>query len=681
MAENKPDFLGYLTLRGLRETPARMHAEPCDYDGRPGFCYPVCTFTGMRASHRSGVPAMRWKGIDGKRPKYFWLNHNPHDGQPWDVPRYQFAPDFRRAVHAEGKQATLATGDMDLWTFIEAGEQRVFSLFGEGSVPPTFGEDLKSWGVEILHVFPDLDREGLGGALKAARLAAEAGVLPKLWRLPERLGEKGDTNALWAAEREVFWMELEIADPIPLPWEELNEVPREANWNDAQYQEFIDKAWAWIVADCGNPKFVGGIANVKGGCRIAHHEHDKEEGASKAYLYDYDAHTKAYKCFKCAANGLDSLNIVEYLAKRDKNPVEFYPRLAASLIQPPHNGVDKPEHTSALVGWPQASQEYEDLLHGKLDFDHAFPALPIPFKDCRRYGGQAKAISPGEFMVLISGTGWGKTVFTSALANHWRRLGYDGIVWGPEWKPVSYVAKTVQGLGGPTVDEIKAHKTYLIDMKRGLRPEQSYGQELSTDQIKIGSSLRGHIDSWPGHLHWVDKGEVTPLELMDHFRESYVAHQALGRRLAFAVLDYKNLLMPEKGMGMIEMIALTSTLFKGFCMTYNVVGIEVTQPDKPSAQLALNGGRITLESALGGRTFGANLVITLTREFDEDGNMLPLGRFLVAKNSEGGAGPFDLWFDNRRAIWLDTDEKPLEEPTANVTHYTDKQAAEPPDSE
>ena len=138
-----------------------------------------------------------WKNFDSAAPdKYKW----PY-GKLADDNLY-FAPDILEAVNQSGGVVWMVSGPPDVWALRAAKIPHAVScLSSETSVPAALADLLRSLGVVLVYIAPDLDKTGERWAnLIAARLAG-SGIELKGRELIADLGNGGDLGKLWASYR------------------------------------------------------------------------------------------------------------------------------------------------------------------------------------------------------------------------------------------------------------------------------------------------------------------------------------------------------------------------------------------------------------------------------------------------------------------------------------------------
>ena len=190
---------------------------------------------------------LRWKNADSKgKPKYRW---NAGKSEPASALYYH--DDLLLSVQASGGVCFFASGEPDVWALRSAGIGNAFCGFSENTVAPDLAEKLQSMGVDVLYIFPDLDKAGKRWAGKAVRAIKDSGIELHCRRLPDSLGKRGDIGKMWelyAKPAEQFARDL-LALPRWYPAPEIVKESKKATYNTfyagnipAEYRERIEQA-------------------------------------------------------------------------------------------------------------------------------------------------------------------------------------------------------------------------------------------------------------------------------------------------------------------------------------------------------------------------------------------------------------------------------------------------------
>lgn len=199
----------YLISRGIARAAALMGWQPGRYyDGRPGYEIPVTDDNGSRVRFRARNPfdsggKTRWMGEQGSY-----------------TPKWYYPPNIQDHITAADGKLIIASGEMDVLTFVEIGRCNVTAFSSEGAIPANFIEQLQQWGVTHVDHWPDNDDAGLKSARRLHDLLTDAGITFNAYELAGMVDEKGDTNDLWQAvnfDAERFLDALNAAPLADLP--------------------------------------------------------------------------------------------------------------------------------------------------------------------------------------------------------------------------------------------------------------------------------------------------------------------------------------------------------------------------------------------------------------------------------------------------------------------------------
>jgi hypothetical protein len=185
----------------------------------PGWRIPVWG----RHDDASKIVAYRWKNgaQDVKKgEKARWIPSKPKN-LPYAL--YYLLPDTIDAIQ-DRRRVILAGGEPDVLTFRAAGALNALCYFdGEGSVPPTFAQDMIEMGALEVVMFPDRDDKGILAAQKVTMLCQAAGLSLDIRELPFLHTDAGggDINQLWIDLRDYdkseFWQRLADAPALEFP--------------------------------------------------------------------------------------------------------------------------------------------------------------------------------------------------------------------------------------------------------------------------------------------------------------------------------------------------------------------------------------------------------------------------------------------------------------------------------
>lgn len=605
-----------LADRGYLDAALAAGVKP---DGN-GWAYPVA----------EGV--IRWKAFDSHaNPKYFWKG----DGER---PKYYLCPGTQDAI-IEAGGVIIASGEPDVWTYQSAGIRNVICWFGEQNVPPTLAEDLLELGASWVRYYPDLDSTGSGSAYKVCSLLA--GQLEVfIGRLPAELGEAGDINKLWQSCKFDTTVFTHILEQCPRVEIQDIRLPLANTSTEDEHRDFPPDYYTAIEQALGVESFDGDGWSKNVRCPMRQHEHDH---VSPAFGWNHVKHIG--KCFKCqqehilakevgAALGIDYR---EYLPKKER---------ARDALPP-----EQPKKPNGIYSWNQATDRVVSELLGDVD-DSVREPLPIPFHGIAYFHGLAERLLPRKMMAVVGDSGDGKTSLTETMVDHWRKSGFSGVMFGPEWSMTEYVYRAIQRAGGPSYNEAIEHKAWCAARKRGVPGEKRPGRPFTDGQSDLAINLAEEIRCWPGKLWFVEKMAIKVDELLTRLGEIVVGAQSQGERVSFVVVDYAQLL--RSGGNASESIDRALSDFKSFCVDNDLVGVVASQvPKEAGKEQASGNAKLTQHTLQNARADYFNLVLTINRELNEAGERMPMATIRIAKNSLGKTGETQLFLNEERLMWFD----------------------------
>lgn len=573
---------------------------------------------------------LRWKAFDSShKPKYLWKEGNA------TTSKYYLLDGALEAIQETG-EVYIASGEPDVLTYRAAGILNTLSFFGEGNIPVTLAEDFAEMGITSVTYYIDRDRAGEKSARKVLALLDGKGFTVQIARVPDVLGDKGDINKLWQYcefDEAKFASLLGDCPWIDLPPEQQPELP-------TVYNDLPDGFYAAIEQALHVEAYKSDGWSKPIACVLAHHEHDAQRPAA-AWHKD----KKIYCCFKCGETEVLAKDIGSVLGIDWR---EYMPKQPARKAKPVVQG------SKGTASWNQATDRVVDELFGNVDASIREP-LPIPFASLVAMGGLAKMMPPRKMMAIVGDSGDGKSSLIETIVDYWRRLGFSGILFGPEWSKEEVVYRAIQRQGGPTYMQVMEHKAWYAAYKRGIPANNRPGKPLSQELSDLGVTIAEQIRSWPGKLWFVEKMSITVDELMVQMTEIITTAQLQAEFIAFAVVDYAQLLRSGGG------VAGTDTAlsdFKTFCVDNDLVGVVASQVPKETGKAMMKGDRMTHHAMQFARSDYFNLMLTINRELNEAGEKSPNAMIYVAKNSLGKNGEVRLVFDEKRLLWTDTKQRP-----------------------
>lgn len=614
----------------------------------------------------------RWKAFDsGKRPKYLW-----EPAEATGRPVYYILPGTREAIDKAQGKVIIASGEPDVLAYRAAGTRNVLCWFGEGQTPETLAGDLTSFGVRRVECYPDCDETGIKWAQTIAQRLNGSGIGVEIYELPGASGSKMDINRLWidcAFVPDKFWeqialappMNIKVAEPKPLPLvdHKFDDMP------DGFYQA-IEKALG--VAEY---KSDGWSKPIK--CPMKNHEHDTPGGYAAAWHKE----KHILSCLKgCGTDILAkevgaalSIDWREFVPKPVVPPT---PTKTVTPTRPQSSGQPK-----IIYSFAEAAATVLDELDGKLK-ESVHEPLPMPFKGIAALGGLAKSIMPGKMIAIVGDSGDGKTSFEETLWESWLKRGFHGVAWGPEWTKEEYVYRAIQRHGGPSVMDIVEHKAWFAAAQRGVSEDKRPGKALTQEQRDKGKQIVNMINAWPGKLVFIERMGISVNELIQKMSEVVAGFAANGKRISFAICDYAQLLR-SSGEKTSDRVDRALADFKAFCVDKQLVGVVANQITKADGRAQASGNASTQHVMQNARSDYFNLVLTISREVNADGQRSSTAKVRVAKNSLGTNGEVQLFIKGERLSWHDVEieHHPLNLPLSKPVSATAKDDFGTPDDD
>lgn len=596
----------------------------------------------------------RKKAFAGRKNgmKYLW--DNP---QGLDQPRYYVLPGFYTAIGEARGRVILASGEPDVLAYRASGAQNVTCWFGEGNTPASLAEDLDGIGVLSVEAYPDLDDAGTAWAISIRDRLAESGIDVHIYHLPGEDGSAYDINKLWMDcnfDPVKFWSTLDACPKVELPARIVqDELPL--------YEKSFDGLKTSLAQEIESRLPIKGF-NAEGwsnqfACPMRTHEHDHTNPSAAWHI---DQHI--LKCFKCGQNGQKgvylAIEVAEVLGLRNRAKITLSSGKNEHPAQPKqksNSGAQKTIYSFAEA----ATLARTTVFEGK----PGSSALPILWHNFAKFGGMAQLIQSKKMMAVVGDSGDGKTSFMETQSDFWRRKGYSGIAWSPEWGVEEHVYRAVQRCGGPSAEDIIKHLTFEELKRNGCPDDKNPGKKMTKDQLTLWNDTLTKIEAWPGGLYFVDRQGVTVDNLKEASEIIINAAKANGVVINYAMFDYAQLLEDSGD----EVIKKSQRMLKVLTVEQNLVTMVGSQINKADGRSAAFGGNPTHHSMAGLRSDVYNLVIVISRDLQADGEKSTLGRVRVAKNSMGRMGVTNLELDTQRMIWRDcrVEKTPINLPETN----------------
>lgn len=626
-----------LANRGILGAAKALNWQPQD----SGWRYPVYDVSGNQAV--VGDPVYRWKAFDSSADKkYSWYPA----GMAEKKPKYYLPPGTIFEIKATGR-CVIASGEPDVLAYRSAGTKNVLCWFGEGAVPATLAADLRSFGVRWVEIAPDRDDSGSRWAQDIINALDGSPIHTRIYELPAPMGSKFDINRLWIDckfDEDQFWKAIILCDEIELQ-PELKPQPNLPLIQSDGDKDYPPAFYAAIESALGVVKYKTNGFSEPVKCPL----HDDEHASA-----GWHGEKKILKCMVCHRMEHDFALARDVAAALRIRPEDFRTvTLKTAPAKPRPDPAGKPK---ILYSW----EEGTDRLLAQLDGDvPIFEPLVMPFANIRALGGFAKRTKPGKVIAIVGDSGMGKTSLIETLVDAERRAGFHGVLWGPEWSYDDYVQRAVQRNGGPSYEALEDHKAYLSEQLRGVPEGKRTGKLLTQAERQLIVEKTTAMKAWPGKLMFVEKMNL-PIELViKSMQEAVDQFHANGKRIAFVVLDYAQL-VGSKGDSDISRLNHILDMFKAFCVDRQLVGIVGSQMTKADGRAASSGTKGSLHAMVNARTDVFNLALVLTRPTEDDGTISQVANCRVVKNSLGRTGDVQLYLNPDKLCWYDAAKETIE---------------------
>lgn len=613
-----------------------------------GWRYPVYDRDGQHIAVDDETHVWRWKAFDSAaKPKYAWIP----SGLGEKKPTYYLLPGTLQAIAEAHGMVILASGEPDVLAFKSAGTDNVLCWFGEGATPANLAIDLMNMNVRAIECYPDLDPTGVNWATNIVTALAGSGIECRVYRLPGADDSKMDINRLWqdcGFDRDKFWQALIACPPLSVtPRPKPQAVARTASLT-SDYDDMPDDYYRAIeqALEITKYKADGWSEPVK--CPL-HTDTNPSAGWHKDM--------KILHCFVCHGEKEHALS-KDVAEKLGIDYRQFLPTPAPKKVEqapPREKAAGQPQ---ILMSWQQAGDSFLAQLDGNVPI---FEPLLCPFRNIARMGGFAKRMPPGKIMGIIGDSGMGKTSLIETYIDFHRIRGFNGVIWGPEWTYDQYFQRAIQRAGGPSFERIEDHKAWMAEDKRGVPEQARTGSRFSPYELDQVRQRTAVLQKAPGSLYFVEKAGLDITGVVKNMNDAAAQYIADGKRLAFAVLDYAQLV---NAYGDSETSRLNTVLnaFKAMCIDRNIVGIVGSQMTKSDGRAAAGGSKGNQHSMVNARSDYFNLVLAITRPVDESGVAAQNANCRIVKNNLGRLGDVPLFLNAERLSWHDAE-------TANITNY------------
>jgi hypothetical protein len=532
-----------LQQRGIERAALDLQwvAAPNPYDNKtPGWTYPVFDEAGGVVA--SGV-LVRWKAADNSStPKYVWFpNGETRRQRGINLPVYYTPTGLKKAIEKTNGDLHFVSGEPDLLTMRTVGFTNVICTFGEGNIDDLPGF-LQRMGVKCVYYWRDMDDAGYKAAQKV-RDALQGSDVAFECRALAGSSEKGyDLNKLWIDARfdkAVFLQTLQASPAENLKPTTTKNAPRRSKPRQNQAQGDLYERWCLEVEEHAiNAWHLTSPDASEYSQKILCPFHQENSPSAKWNYRNHRLHCFG-ACHRFEGNDTYSPEeIAEHLGhetfdefKQRNQPV----RTSAPKPQAPRPNKNGNGKTSKpiLVSGKQSALEAKKLLLGEKVPD-VEPFL-CPYAPLRQFGGLARLFEPRKAMLIISGSGFGKTALCERINDNANIAGMDTIMWGPEWTPQRYQSRRIARFGGPSVEKQMEHEIHKIEVARKLKEQTS--KPLSKKDLSDALHILDTIGSWAGDTHYID----TSLKLsqaLEKASQKVEQLRAQGRRITMAIFDY-----------------------------------------------------------------------------------------------------------------------------------------------
>lgn len=646
------DTRKYLKGRGLTDKVVqRYKLDAGTYDNRPTLTYPTISM--------AGKSAMRHKFIDGQKPKNKW--HGKTDQSQF---RYYSPGGLGKAIEECSGVLYWLSGEPDVWTLYEVlNVECATCTFGEGSIPDTVADDLKSLGVRVVRMYPDLDEPGMRAAYKLAQALEGSGIDLEVYRLPGDMGSKRDLNQLWqdiGFDYRAFTLPTTNITAELAMYGDAPSTSQPALDFKKLYTDWIDV----VIAGLG--------------------PHHMREGRTLRWHCPLPGHRDEHPSFR-VADGSPAMPMCT-CGIQDKEATDAWNDVAQALgldtweeyktrciaeagilkpVQPNTNpDAPTPDASEAKTDeplWVDSHQVYSEILdhlEGKNLPDVEY--IENPLRILHRFGGFAEIMFPGKLVYIVGISGGGKTSLAETVAESFNKQGYDLVWYGPEWSPYEMGLRALQRAGG--LDTIHMAKGVMWDVQgqRGVPEDKRRGVAL-TDREREDSSRRLYsMAAWPGKTYFltsrVNRMDLT--DMLNMVRALVNDRRKSGRKVVAFFFDYLQRARKSGRDGAFWSEAVIDEI-KSLCEELQIIGYVIVQPRKDDSQATRDGKELSEASGQGISDQQCNLYLAIQPIFDM-GTRTNYGKIKVVKNSMGQLGEVVVPTQFTRLTWADSEAKGVE---------------------
>lgn len=659
--------------RGIsNETLERYRVTAVTHLGRPALRYPTIG-TGA-------VTGWRIKYIDGGDTKYTWAEHHPEC-------TYYSAGGLVKAIAENDGLAYLVNGEAATWAFhtyqMALGKPAdlaapCISWFGEGSVPLTLSDDLKSFGVVRTYLLVDCDEAGYKAALKVLKHLGDVPCMPL--ELPFAFGSGSDFNDLWVkCEFDANKTAAAVLATKMLSVDEIKACAGIAEKPVTIETPFRETSPAKSSGDVDFPdmhrEWVQTIINSLGAA-------EKHEGRVPRWTCPLPNHDDKHPSFtvdykgksprpRCSCGIHDDDNAWEKVAAAKGLPTWIEYRTAQLASKKANEQKAQSSQQPAPV--KRTLRKGSDVLKSLdsvLAGDTSAIGNPVlfPFRTMHYLGGLCRYIPAGMLVGVVGGSGEGKTSLVETFVDFWNRGGIDVVFYSPEWTSELIMQRRIQRYSGfngnphVTVDDFTALTLYYKERDLGIPENQRDGRMLSDGQKQAYEDTKKKLLAWKGEtLIACDDDPTQPLYLetfLEMTADALADARRQKRRADVVAVDYLQLAEVLDDKRNEVMVNQVIRKIKQHATVHKYVGFDASQITKASSKTQkTGGGMVTSDDAQFLRSDKFNLMLTINRVFqDKEGDKVPmdLAHLYVDKNSLGRAKQKLLYrTDYLHLRWLD----------------------------
>lgn len=602
-----------------------------------GWQYPLFNADGTASGHH------RFKALDSTaRMKYSWP-----DGK--GNVKYYLLPGADEAI-ANCHALIIASGEPDVLTLRSAMASNALCWFGEGAIPASLVADLAELGVNRVELYPDRDEVGLDSARAIVARLRDTGIDVRVYELPKPLGSKYDLNKVWIDcqfNQRKFWDVLEGCPE--LHFEAIDDVSPLPLLDSTERGDFPVSFIAAIEQALHVTSYKGEWSKS---VICPFHDDTNPSGA-------WNHKKQIFKCMVCMGAEGEYKLATEVGTQLGIN-VRDYTETKRAPVVPPVSVQNAPRKTpvgkpKVLYTWKEASEAAMASIFSDMG---TYEALPIFSRNIALFGGISKLVPPKKMVAILADSGHGKTSMLETQIDFLRQNGYHGVGWSPEWSKEELVFRSIQRLGGPTLSDIIAHNTYKTQRARGVTDNHNVGKLMTDEQLAALQYYNDIILKWPGDFDIIDHAGVDVSGLNASIELSIDDHAAQGKPIHYAVVDYIQMLDAE-GNSDHEKNKQALAFLKQLTVDRNLVTFVGSQITKEAGRGSSGGGKIDQHAGQNLRGDVFNLLISLKRDIDTDGNFEPTAEVRISKNSLGRNGTTKLYQKPGTSQWFDTDTRPL----------------------